>query len=235
MFYQKNIEISGTVKEPLQLAGLCSYLLTDEGSKIVVRSKDNCPEENSKITTHGILRKETNETAYYLEEISWEPYVEKVMPRNTPVEIPKVIDIDEVNDEKIELDLELVDDQLIDIEGFDENENTLNEDDDDVFVIVEKMPVFQGGDINSFRTWVQENLVYPDLAIENNISGRIIIQFTINKEGLVTNAKVLKGVDPLLDSEALRVVNSSPIWIPGQQRGRKVSVIITIPVTFNID
>lgn len=103
---------------------------------------------------------------------------------------------------------------------------------EEVFIIVEDMPTFQGGDANAFRTWIQQNLRYPEIAAENGISGKVFVQFAVNSKGEVTDAKVVRGVDPALDKEALRVVKSSPKWIPGKQRGKPVKVQFTFPIVF---
>ena len=102
------------------------------------------------------------------------------------------------------------------------------------FLIVEKMPSFRGGDLNDFRAWVQEHLQYPAEAVERNIQGRVVVTFTIEKEGSVSNILVLQSPDKLLADEALRVIASSPAgaWTPGEQRGEKVRVKYTLPVDF---
>ena len=102
------------------------------------------------------------------------------------------------------------------------------------FLIVEKMPSFRGGDLNDFRAWVQEHLQYPAEAVERNIQGRVVVTFTIEKEGSVSNILVLQSPDKLLADEARRVIASSPAgaWTPGEQRGEKVRVKYTLPVDF---
>lgn len=102
------------------------------------------------------------------------------------------------------------------------------------FQLVEKAPSFKGGDANTFSKWVATQLVYPDIAKENGIQGRVIVQFTVEKDGRVTNVKILRGVDPTLDKEAVRVINSSPKWEPGRQRDRTVKVTYTFPVIFQL-
>lgn len=102
------------------------------------------------------------------------------------------------------------------------------------FQLVEEKPSFQGGDPNAFSKWVQSRLVYPEIAKENGVQGRVTIQFTVEKDGSVTNVKVLRGVDPSLDKEAVRVVQSSPKWTPGKQRDRTVKVTYTFPVMFQL-
>lgn len=105
-------------------------------------------------------------------------------------------------------------------------------DDEVAFIIVEDMPKFQKGDQNTFRTWIQQNLKYPEIAAENGISGKVYVNFVVNKNGEVVDAKVVRGVDASLDQEALRVVRSSPKWEPGKQRGKPVKVQFTFPIVF---
>ena len=100
------------------------------------------------------------------------------------------------------------------------------------FQLVEEKPKFNGGDANEFTKWVNQRLVYPEIARENGVQGRVTLQFTVNADGSVSNVKVLRGVDPALDKEAVRVVSSSPKWTPGKQRDRAVKVTYTFPVAF---
>ena len=102
------------------------------------------------------------------------------------------------------------------------------------FALVEQKPMFQGGDANAFSKWVNQHLAYPDIAKENGIQGRVTLQFTVNTDGSVSGVKVLRGVDPSLDKEAVRVVSSSPKWTPGKQRDRPVKVTYTFPVIFQL-
>ena len=104
------------------------------------------------------------------------------------------------------------------------------------FLIAEKMPLFQGGNLNAFRTWVQEHLQYPAEAVKRNIQGRVVVTFTIEKDGSVSNIQILQSPDKLLADEARRVIASSPAgaWTPGEQRGQAVRVKLTVPVDFRI-
>ena len=105
----------------------------------------------------------------------------------------------------------------------------------EVFYIVEDMPTFNGGDpAEEFRMYIARNLKYPKSAAKNGVDGRVIVQFMVNTEGEVDNAVVVRSVDPALDKEALRVVNASPKWTPGKQRGKKVNVLFTFPINFVI-
>ena len=102
------------------------------------------------------------------------------------------------------------------------------------FQLVEEKPSFNGGDANEFSKWVNSRLVYPEIAKENGVQGRVTLQFTVNADGSVSNVKVLRGVDSSLDKEAVRVVSSSPKWKPGKQRDRAVKVTYTFPVYFQL-
>jgi len=100
------------------------------------------------------------------------------------------------------------------------------------FVFVEEQAVFQGGDINTFRDWVQKNLVYPPEAAKDGIFGRVTVQFSVDVKGKVCDVKVLRGVAPSLDNETIRVISSSPDWIPAKQKGQSVKQQFVIPAIF---
>jgi protein TonB len=102
------------------------------------------------------------------------------------------------------------------------------------FLNVEESATFEGGDLNTFRKWVAEHIVYPDVAAGNLLDGKVILQFVVGKKGNVEDVKVLRGVDPLLDQEAVRVLQSSPAWKPGRQGGRDVRQQFSLPITFKL-
>ncbi len=102
------------------------------------------------------------------------------------------------------------------------------------FILVEEKPKFNGKDANEFSRWVNQRLDYPQVCIENGVQGRVTLEFTIRADGSLSDIKVLRGVDPALDSEAVRVVQSSPKWTPGRQRDRAVAVTYTFPVIFRL-
>ena len=102
------------------------------------------------------------------------------------------------------------------------------------FVVVEEMPLFSGGD-SALLAYIANNTKYPALAKTNNIQGRVIARFCVNKAGVVDRVSILKGVDPELDNEAIRVVSSLPAFIPGKQGGKPVSVWYMVPITFTLD
>ena len=103
---------------------------------------------------------------------------------------------------------------------------------DEVFYKVDVMPKFNGGDSDNFRQFIQEKLKYPEDAQTKKITGKVYVEFVIDKEGNIVNAKVIRGVSPSLDAEALRVVNLSPKWEPGQNGGKAVNVSYTMPIVF---
>lgn len=105
--------------------------------------------------------------------------------------------------------------------------------DGEVFVVVEKMPKFDGGDANEFRKFIAQNVVYPKVAAEQGIQGRVFVQFIITKTGNVSNVKVIRGVATSLDQAAVDVVKlSDGYWTPGYQRGEAVNVSYTFPIIF---
>lgn len=102
------------------------------------------------------------------------------------------------------------------------------------FTVVEDMPKFPGGD-KALLQFLRDNVKYPEAEAKKGIQGRVIISFIISKEGKVTNPTVVRGVDPALDNEALRVINAMPLWTPGIQRGVPVNVKYTVPVNFRLN
>ena len=104
----------------------------------------------------------------------------------------------------------------------------------EVFQVVEEMPEFPGG-MGECMKWLGQNIKYPADAKEKGVQGRVIVQFVVEKDGTIVNAKVVRGVDPDLDAEALRVVNQSPKWKPGKQKGEAVRVKYTLPIMFKLD
>lgn len=102
------------------------------------------------------------------------------------------------------------------------------------FQLVEQKPSFNGGDANEFSKWVNAHLKYPKAAKDAGIQGRVMLQFTIAEDGTVKNVSVLRGVEPSLDAEAVRVVSSSPKWSPGKIRGKPTEVTYTFPLIFQV-
>lgn len=154
-------------------------------------------------------------------------------PPPQTTQVINIVDNDvEIEDELILDDTEADQDDAIQIVDFGDEEEQVNE--QEVFFVVEDMPTFQGQSSDAFRIYIQQNLKYPIIAQENGISGRVFVQFDVNEKGDITNVVVVRGVDPSLDKEAVRVVKSSPKWTPGKQRGRPVRVRFTFPIVFQL-
>lgn len=161
-----------------------------------------------------------------------------------PPEMPKIPVLSDVID-IVDDDIDIKDDLIVNLE---DNKNQgvqiidyvaevveeVVEEEAIPFALVEEKPKFKGGDANDFSKWVMSNIVYPEIAKENGVQGRVTLQFTVTKDGLVKDVKVLRGVDPSLDKEAVRIVSSSPKWTPGKQRERAVPVTYTFPVIFQL-
>ena len=113
-----------------------------------------------------------------------------------------------------------------------EGEGTLE--DEEPFIMVETMPSFRGGDYTKFREWINKRTNYPQAAIDAKIQGKVWLTFIVEKDGSVSNVTILKGVHPLLDEEAVKVISESPKWSPGLQRGQPVRVRFQIPLSFNL-
>ena len=170
-----------------------------------------------------------------------------IMPviQDTPPPAPEAPSLPQLSDE-----IEIVEDDVIvdvDFQGLDDtdipiyirdyqHQEVVEEEVEEVifFVNVEQKPTFNGGDANEFSKWVNSRLVYPELAKDNGIEGRVVLQFTIDTDGRVRDVTVLGSPDESLSREAVRVVSSSPKWEPGRQRDRAVKVSYTFPVIYRL-
>ncbi len=154
-------------------------------------------------------------------------------PKKTQITV--ITDVLQVvsNDTKITTEVnfeEFSDDLEIDLTPVEEEEIV----EEEIFVKVEEMPSFMGGDLNTFRNWVQSKVRYPQIAQENNISGRVLLMFVVEKTGMLTNIQVIMSPDQSLADEAVRVLKTSPKWKPGKQRNQTVRVKYTLPIDFRI-
>jgi protein TonB len=184
-----------------------------------------------------------NDNSDVVQEIQFEDEMMQITRREEPKpepkpEQPKVAEVLDIVDDDVQIeddfdfDMEATDDSQYDFTSMigDDEENIQEE---EVFYIVEDMPTFNGGDpATEFRKYIAQNLRYPEIAAENGISGRVIVQFAVNKTGQVVDANIVRSIDPALDKEAIRVVMSSPKWTPGKQRGKAVKVLFTFPINF---
>ena len=164
----------------------------------------------------------------------WKDEME-IKPPPPPPPPPDVIEIVEdyieIEDEIEIEDVETDEEEMIYIE---------EEDDEEIFMMVENMPLFQGCSDSECTTleimkFIMRNVKYPPLAKEYNITGRVFVQCVIEKDGSVGDVKLLRGIDKSLDEEALRVVSSMPNFTPGTQLGKPVRVGYTVPINFRLD
>lgn len=153
---------------------------------------------------------------------------------------PKVVEVlnivsDDVDiDDELEIDDTEADDQTaIDISPVVANyqQQDKEEEETQVFYIVEEMPEFPGGEL-ALRKFLTNAIKYPVIAQENGIQGKVYVSFVVGKDGRVSDARVVRSVDSSLDKEALRVINSLPLWKPGKQRGKPVRVAFSVPISF---
>jgi protein TonB len=105
---------------------------------------------------------------------------------------------------------------------------------DKVFDVVEQMPLFSGGQVELMK-YLSANVKYPVEASKKGIQGRVIVQFVVEKDGTISNVKVVNNADEQLKEEAIRVVKTMPKWVPGKQNGKEVRVKYTLPVTFRLN
>lgn len=156
-------------------------------------------------------------------------------PPPPPVQEVEVLNVveDDVETESIEINTE--DDKDVEVVIAPPVEAPVEEEEEEVvFVVVETMPEFPGGQQALFK-YLSENVKYPVIAQENGIQGRVICQFVVNKDGSIVEVEVVRsGGDASLDKEAVRVIKSMPKWKPGKQRGKAVRVKFTVPVNFRL-
>ena len=107
-------------------------------------------------------------------------------------------------------------------------------DPDEIHIAVEEVPEFPGG-VAALMAYLRKNIKYPAICRENNIQGKVIVTFVVNKDGSIVDVEVAKGVNPALDKEAVRVISQMPNWQPGRQLGRPVRVRYSVPVSFRLN
>ena len=125
-------------------------------------------------------------------------------------------------------------DEWVDIDSYDFYDLEPEPEEEDVFMVVKDQPEFPGG-TSALLEYLRKNIKYPAICRENNIQGRVIVSFIVNKDGGIVEPEVIKSVNPSLDKEALRVISGMPKWKPGSQRGKPVRVKYTVPVNFRLN
>ena len=153
-------------------------------------------------------------------------------PKIQAIKIIEVPDDEEI-EESIVIDLDIEMDEEAVIQELVVEDAPAEEVVDEVFSIVEVMPSFPGGNAE-FYEYISKNLKYPKKALKANVEGKVVVRFVVDESGDISDIEILKGIGFDCDEEAIRVLQSSPDWNPGQQRGRNVKVRVMVPLTFDI-
>ena len=189
-------------------------------------------ERDKKVTTDSGIAE-----VVFEEEII--PITEQEQPKQAPPppEAPKVEEVLEImdNDTKVEEStIQASDDTQTAVEvKYTPVEVEEEVEEQQIFQVVEEMPEFPGG-MGECMKFLSKNIKYPTISQENGVQGRVIVQFVVNRDGSIVDPVVVRGVDPYLDKEALRVIATMPKWKPGKQRGKAVRVKYTVPVMFRL-
>jgi len=157
-----------------------------------------------------------------------EPEQPQEQQQQQTIEIIEIVDNTEDVNEDAEFNFDFDEDEEVNYE------DTEEEVEDQIFVYVKNMPEFPGGQL-ALRRYIADHVVYPAVARENGIQGTVYLRFEVTKTGSVGKVELQKGVDPLLDEEAIRVIKGLPKFTPGEQNGKKVNVWYSIPVTFKLN
>ncbi len=161
---------------------------------------------------------------------------EKIAPPPPPAPVvEEVLNIVEDDKEIVETEIKTTEDtgQKIEVKYVPQVVEEEEPVEEEIFDVVEEMPEFPGG-MAALMQYLGKNIKYPTIAQETGIQGRVIVQFVVNRDGSIVDAKVVRSVDPYLDKEAIRVISSMPKWKPGKQRNKAVRVKYTLPVMFRL-
>lgn len=154
-------------------------------------------------------------------------------PKPPPqVTLINVVEDDVEVEDEIEIDVDMDDDTEMEeyVPIVEEEEELVEE---EIFLVVEEMPSFPGGEQEMYR-YIGKNIEYPRMAKESGISGRVFVTFVVEKNGAVTDVKILRGIGGGCDEEAIRVIKSMPTWKAGKQRGKPVRVQYRMPIKFTL-
>ncbi len=157
-------------------------------------------------------------------------------PAEVPPQVEEIINIVDNEEEVADVDIASSEDtgQKVEIKAFVPQEIIEEEpEEEEIFMVAETMPEFPGG-MAELMKFLSKNIKYPTIAQENGIQGRVTVTFVVNRDGSIVDPQVIRGVDPSLDKEAIRVITAMPKWKAGEQRGKKVRVKYTVPVTFRL-
>lgn len=188
----------------------------------------------SRVESLGVIQSQTVEEEYIPPTREQEVKPPPPPPPPTAVEVLNIVDndIDIENELKIE-DSGAGDETFIDVNPVVQTKKEKEVEEPKIFYIVEEPAKFPGGERALYK-YIQNTVKYPVIAQENGVQGKVYVKFVVNESGKVSNAEILRGVDPSLDKEALRVINSLPDFKPGKQRGNPVKVFYNAVINFQL-
>ncbi|MBL6962221.1 MAG: energy transducer TonB [Bacteroidetes bacterium] len=157
----------------------------------------------------------------------------KPPPPPPPPELEIVEDDVEIEENQpVIKDVEVKEDEAIALAPITEEKEEVIE--EQIFFMSEDPPEFPGGD-NARNKYLRQSIRYPDIERDNGIQGQVVVNFVVEKDGSINNVKILKGITPNINEEALRVVKEMPNWMPGKQRGKPVRVYVNLPIRFTLN
>lgn len=194
-------------------------------------------------TQHGVRVATTsslNDDPIFVTELVPITFPDEKKLEPPPPVVTKIVDVFVVVDDKTEIaeDVSMIAEDMSfkPVEGILAPPTEVVEDvvvEDEIYVAVENMPEFPGGTAQLMK-YLSSRIKYPTISQEMGTSGKVIVQFVVDKDGSIISPEVVRGVDPYLDKEALRVISTMPKWKPGEQNGKKVRVKFTVPVSFTL-
>ncbi|MBT3301106.1 MAG: energy transducer TonB [Bacteroidetes bacterium] len=157
----------------------------------------------------------------------------KPPPPPPPPELEIVEDDVEIEENNPEIkDVEIKEDEAIELAPIEETKEEVVE--EQIFYMSEDPPSFPGGD-KARNQYLRESIRYPDIERDNGIQGPVVVNFVVEKDGSINNVKILKGLTPNINEEAIRVVKDMPRWVAGKQRGKPVRVYVNLPIRFTLN
>ena len=218
-YIERQLDIRRQLGKAVAVVGISAGLSALSGCGDKAKKVDNVSEEESRLTVGKVMV----DTLQRLDgDVEYKSPVDTVIVEKAPATVKKRTAPFQAPAPKPEKKEPAV---------YDEDDEVISE--ENVFGVVEQMPSFPGGD-RKLMDYLKENIRYPEALAESCVQGRVICTFVIEKDGSISDVKVVKSVDPLLDEEAVRVVSGMPKWIPGKQNGVTYRVKYVIPVTFRL-
>lgn len=233
-YIERQLDIRRQLGKAVAIVGISAGLSALSGCGDKSKKVDSIIEKECKLAMGEVMVEPTErldgdvEYQSPVDTVIIEKDSETIKKRTVPFKAPKKKD-DMIVDEVIKGKIDIIEPS----ESCEEPNNTSCEDTKIFGDVVEQMPYFPGG-TNALFEYLEENIKYPEDCEEVCVQGRVVITFVVEKDGSISDAKVVKSVYPSLDEEALRVVSGMPKWCPGKQNGRSVRTKYTIPVTFRL-